>query len=66
MVGKLIPDTLNPAPLNIAELIVSGAVPEEVSVTDCVAELVFKATLPKFRLVVLIVNPGMAVPRAIV
>ena len=56
---------MNPAPLNTAELMVSGAVPEEVSVTDCGADFVFFVTSPKLRLAVLIFNPGMNAPRLI-
>ena len=55
--GELIPDTLKPAPVTVAALMVSGAVPEEVRVTDCVV-VVFTVTLPKFRLVVLRVSAG--------
>lgn len=45
---------------------VSGAVPEEVKVTDWAAELVFTVTLPKFRLVALSCNPGTYAARPIV
>ena len=41
-----VPPTVNPAPLTIAELTVTGAVPVDVSVNDCVAP-VFTVTLPK-------------------
>jgi hypothetical protein len=61
--GKDAPDMLNPAPLRVAELIVSGAVPEEVSVTDCGEEDVLTVTLPKFRLAVLICIPATYAPR---
>jgi len=53
-----VPDTLNPVPLGVAELMVSGAVPEEVRVTDWGADCVFTVTSPKLRLDVLIVSPG--------
>jgi hypothetical protein len=61
--GKLMPDMLNAPPASVAELIVSGAVPDEVNVTDCGVEVLFKFTLPKFRLVVLNCNPGTYAPR---
>lgn len=63
MTGKLAPDTVKPAPVTDAELMINGAVPEDVRVTDCGAELVFKATLPKFRLDVLSFSPGTDAPR---
>jgi len=59
------PDTVNPAPLSTAELMVSGAVPEEVNVTDCGADFVFLVTSPKLRLVVLSFSPGIYAPRLI-
>jgi hypothetical protein len=46
---------LNAAPVMEAEFTVTGDVPEEVSVSDCVAEE-FTVTLPKLRAVVLSVN----------
>ena len=54
---------LKAAPLIVAELIVNGAVPDEVSVMDCDAELVFTITPPKLRLVVFNLNPGTYAPR---
>jgi hypothetical protein len=42
---------LNPVPVNAAALIVTGAVPEEVNVTDCVTG-VFRVTSPKATLLV--------------
>lgn len=35
--GNVPPESLKPVPLNVAELIVTGAVPVEANVTDCVA-----------------------------
>ena len=63
MTGNVAPDIVNPAPLNVAELIVTGAVPVEVNVTGCV-EAVFTVTSPNVRLAALIVNCGLntAVP----
>ena len=57
------PDTVNPAPLRVAELMVTGAVPVEVNVTGCV-DAVFTVTSPNVRLAALIVNCGLdtAVP----
>ena len=57
--GNVAPDTVYPAPLSAAELMVTGAVPVEVSVTGNV-DGVFSATLPNVRLAVLIVNVGTA------
>ena len=51
------PDTVNPAPLSAAELMVTGAVPVEVNVTGCV-DAVFTVTSPNVRLVALIVSCG--------
>jgi hypothetical protein len=48
VVGKLAPDAEKPAPLAVTELIVTGAVPVEVRVTDWVAA-VFTVTLPNER-----------------
>ena len=53
--GKLLPTIAKPAPVMAAELTVTGAVPVEVSVNDCVVA-VFTVTLPKLRLAALIVN----------
>ena len=49
------PDTVYPAPLSVAELMVTGAVPVEVNVTGCV-DGVFTVTSPNVRLAALIVN----------
>lgn len=50
--GKLPPTMLNPAPEVASELIVTGVVPVDVSVTVCIcAELM--ATFPKLRLLAL-------------
>jgi len=43
------PTIVKPAPESIAEFTVAGAVPVEVSVSDCVVVL-FTVTLPKLRL----------------
>ena len=61
--GKVAPDTVKPVPVNVAELMVTGAVPVEVSVTGCV-DAVFSVTSPKIRLTALSVNCGLvaAVP----
>ena len=44
-----------PAPAMVAELTVTGAVPVDVNVNDCVVA-VFTVTLPKLRLAVLTAN----------
>jgi hypothetical protein len=61
--GKVAPDNVKPVPVNVAELMVTGAVPVEVSVTGCV-DAVFSVTSPKIRLTALSVNCGLvaAVP----
>jgi hypothetical protein len=56
--GKFTPAILNPAPVSVPALMVSGAVPVEVRVTDLVAAL-FSVTLPKARLLVLRVSVEM-------
>jgi len=56
--GKLAPETVKPVPDTVAALIVSEAVPLEVSVTDCVDEEP-TVTLPKLKLEVLSVNVGL-------
>ena len=54
--GKLLPPVIEkPVPLIAAELIVTGAVPDDVSVSDCVVA-VPTVTLPKLRLAALTVN----------
>ena len=58
MIGRVAPDTMNPAPLIVGKLIVSGAVPVDVTVTGSVTvDPTF--TSPKLRLVVLTVTCGL-------
>ena len=57
--GKVDPDNENPAPVTVAELTITGAVPVEDRVTDCVAG-VFSATSPNARLAALTLSVGMA------
>ena len=61
--GNVAPDIVKPEPVNAAELMVTGAVPVDVSVTGCV-DGVFSVTLPNIRLTALSVNCGLvaAVP----
>jgi hypothetical protein len=54
--GKFIPDILNPAPVSVPALMMSGAVPEEVRITDLVAA-VFTVTLPKAKVLALRLRP---------
>ncbi len=61
MTGNVAPDTVKPAPVSVAELMVTGAVPVEVNVTGCV-DAVFTVTLPNVRLAALIVNCGLGTP----
>jgi len=53
--GSVLPTIVKPAPEVAAELTVTGAVPVEVNVSDCVV-VVFIVTLPKLSLAVLNVN----------
>ena len=53
--GRVPPTIVKPAPVIAAELTVTGDVPVDVSVNDCVVD-VFTVTLPKLRLAVLTVN----------
>jgi hypothetical protein len=57
--GKLPPTSVKPAPVIAAEFTVTGDVPVDVSVSDCLVA-VFTVTLPKLRLAELIVNSGLA------
>ena len=51
---------MKPAPTIVAELTVTGDVPVDVRVSDCVVA-VFTVTLPKLRLAELTVNCGLGV-----
>jgi len=53
--GRLPPTIVKPAPVIVAELTVTGEVPVDVSVNDCVVA-VFTVTLPKFRFAALTAN----------
>ena len=53
--GTLPPTIVKPAPVMVAELTVTGAVPVDVSVNDWVVD-VFTVTLPKLRLAALTAN----------
>jgi hypothetical protein len=53
--GRLAPTIVKPAPVIAAEFTVTGDVPVDVSVNDCVVA-VFNVTLPKLRLAALTVN----------
>jgi hypothetical protein len=57
--GKVAPDIVKPVPDNVAELMITGAVPLEVIVTGKVVG-VFTVTLPNARLTGLTVNVGTA------
>ena len=50
--GKLAPNNVNPVPVSAAALTVTGSVPVDFKVTDCVAA-VFTATSSKTKLLVL-------------
>jgi len=52
---------VNPVPVTVAPLIVTDAVPVEFNVTDCVAG-VLSVTLPKLKLVELMLNVGTPAP----
>jgi hypothetical protein len=57
--GKLVPDMLKPAPVTVPALMMSGAVPVDIRVTDCGVAAVFTMTLPKARLPVLRCKAGV-------
>jgi hypothetical protein len=57
--GRLPPPRLKPAPEIAAEFTVTGEVPVDVSVNDCVVEE-FTVTLPKLKLAALTDNCGLA------
>ena len=57
--GNVAPEKLNPAPVMLAALIVTGDVPVEVRVTDCV-KAVPTGSLPKLRLLLLKVRTRFA------
>ena len=56
--GKLPPTIVKLPPVIVAELTVTGEVPVDVSVSDCVVA-VFTVTLPKLKLAALTVNCGL-------
>jgi hypothetical protein len=64
--GRLPPTIAKPAPVIAAEFTVTGDVPVDVNVNDCVVG-VFTVTLPKLRLAELSVSCGLdaAVPVAL-
>src|ERR1700689_2945706 len=53
------PTSENPVPVTVAALTVTGAVPVDVNVTDCVAGML-SSTLPNARLVALMLSVGPA------
>jgi len=55
--GNVVPCTEKPVPVGVAALIVTGAVPTDVRVKDCVAA-VSRVTFPKETLVALIFSAG--------
>jgi hypothetical protein len=57
--GNAAPDKVKPAPVSFAPLIVTGAVPVDVKVTDCVAD-VLTTTSPYATLVALMVSARIA------
>jgi hypothetical protein len=57
--GNSAPDTEKPAPVSVAPLTVTGTVPVEVMVTDCVAG-VFMITSPNATLVALMLSASIA------
>jgi hypothetical protein len=56
--GRLPPTIVKPAPVVAAEFTVTGDVPVDVSVSDCVVA-VFTVTLPKLRLAALTASCGL-------
>ena len=59
VIGNPVPGIVNPAPVRVAALIVTGKEPEDVRVTDRVAE-VLTGTAPKATLVALMLNVAIA------
>jgi hypothetical protein len=59
VVGNPVPESVNPAPVSVAPLIVTGTVPVEVRVTACV-EVVSTGTSPNATLVALMLNAMIA------
>src|SRR5271170_7932464 len=57
--GRLSPTIVKPVPVIAAEFTVTGEVPVEVNVNDCVVD-VFTVTLPKLRLAALTANCGLS------
>ena len=57
--GNVAPDTENPDPANVKELIVTGTSPEDVRVTDLVPG-VFNTVLPKAKAFKLVLRLGIA------
>jgi hypothetical protein len=57
--GNADPDNVKLAPVSVAPLILTGAVPVEVKVTDCVAD-VLTTTLPNATLVALMLSASIA------
>jgi hypothetical protein len=51
---------VNPLPVIVAEFTVTGAVPVDVSVSDCIV-VAFTVTLPKLKVAALTVNCGLGV-----
>jgi len=59
--GKVAPETVKPVPLTVTELMVTGAVPVELRVSDWVVAL-FSATLPKAMVLALTASVGVPAP----
>ena len=59
MAGNAAPGRVKPAPVSVAPLIVTGTVPVEVKLTDCVAG-VLTCTSPNATLVALMLSASMA------
>lgn len=59
--GKPGPAIEKPDPVTVAEVIERGAVPEEVSVTNCGVAWVLTVTSPKERVLALTLSPGVPV-----
>jgi hypothetical protein len=57
--GKVAPDNVKPVPVTVAALMVTGAVPAEVKVTDCV-DGALSDTLPNVKLAELMLKLGTA------
>ena len=65
VIGKVVPDTVKPAPVIVAALMVTDEVPVDVRVIGCV-DGTPTVTFPNGKLVALMLSVGVPVPVAVV